>query len=92
MNKTELARKISDDMKITRKDAGVAVDAILETIIDVVGTGEKVQIPGFGTFDIRDRDSYVGRNPKSGEVIQIQPITVPVFRASRTLRSRIACR
>ncbi len=90
MNKTELTKKISADMKITKKDAGIAVDAILETITDVVGTRQKVQIPGFGTFDVRDRKSYIGRNPKSGEEIEIQSVSVPIFKASRRLRNNIA--
>lgn len=89
MNKAELIASVAEKSELTKKDAEKAVTAILETIGDALAEGDKVQLVGFGTFEIRERAARKGRNPQTGEEIQIAAAKVPVFKAGKQLRERV---
>lgn len=89
MNKTELISAVAESSDLSKKDAGKAVDAVFETVMDTLGEGERVQIIGFGTFEVRDRAARKGRNPQTGEEIQIPASKVPAFKAGKALRDAV---
>ena len=89
MNKTELINAVAESSDLSKKDAGKAVDAVFETVMDTLGESEKVQIIGFGTFEVRDRAARKGRNPQTGEEIQIPASKVPAFRAGKALKDAV---
>lgn len=95
MNKTELIEKVSGRTGLTLKDARNVVDAIFSTtpkqgiIANELKSGRKVQITGFGTFQIRKRKKREGRNPQTGESIEIPATKFPAFSAGRSLKDRV---
>jgi len=89
MNKTDLVNAVAEASDLSKKDAGKAVDAVFETVMDTLKSGEKVQIIGFGNFEVRDRAARKGRNPQTGEEIQIPASKVPAFRAGKALRDAV---
>jgi len=89
MNKTDLINAVAESTELSKKDAGKAVDAVFQTIMDSLGKGEKVQIIGFGNFEVRDRAARKGRNPQTGEEIQIPASKVPAFRAGKALKDAV---
>ncbi|MDQ0188493.1 HU family DNA-binding protein [Alicyclobacillus cycloheptanicus] len=89
MNKTELVQAVSERTELSRKDASEVVEAVFEVITEALANGEKVQLVGFGNFEIRERAARKGRNPQTGEVIDIAASRVPAFRAGKTLREGI---
>lgn len=89
MNKTDLVNAVAETSELSKKDAGKAVDAVFQTIMDTLKTGEKVQIIGFGNFEVRDRAARKGRNPQTGEEIQIPASKVPAFRAGKALKDAV---
>lgn len=89
MNKTELVSAVAELSEISKKDAAKAVDAVFETITNTLKTGERVQLIGFGNFEVRDRAARKGRNPQTGEEIQIAASKVPAFRAGKALRDAV---
>lgn len=88
MNKTELTAKTAELAGIDRKTAEKAVAAVFEAMAQAIENGEKVQIMGFGSFEIRERAARQGRNPATGEAIEIPAGKTPVFKASKTLKVR----
>ena len=78
-NKADLIDGVAAKSGLTKKDATVAVDAVFETIQDALVDGEKVQLIGFGNFEVRSRAARKGRNPQTGEEIQIPESKVPAF-------------
>lgn len=90
MNKKELIASIAEKGNLNKKDAELALKATLETIQDEVANGEKVQLVGFGTFEPRERSARTGRNPKTGAEIQIPATVVPVFKAGKEFKERVA--
>lgn len=89
MNKTELINAVAEKTELTKKEAGKAVDAVFETVMDSLSEGEKVQIIGFGNFEVRDRSARKGRNPQTGEEIQIAASKVPAFKAGKALKEAV---
>lgn len=89
MNKTDLVNAVAETSELSKKDAGKAVDAVFETIMDSLGEGERVQIIGFGNFEVRDRAARKGRNPQTGEELQIPASKVPAFRAGKALKDAV---
>ena len=95
MNKTELVEKVAKKTGLTLKDSKIVVDAIFSTvpkqgiIVNELKSGRKVQITGFGTFVIRKRKKGEGRNPQTGESIQIPASKFPAFSAGRALKDRV---
>ena len=86
MNKTELIAAVAQNVGMTKKDAERAVNATVEAITAALVKGEKVQVSGFGIFDVKTREARVGRNPRTKETIQIPASRQPVFKAGKALK------
>jgi integration host factor subunit alpha len=89
LTKLEMAEKLQQDLGFSRKEAKDMVDSFFEEIIKALEAGEPVKISGFGNFDLRDKSSRPGRNPKTGEPFAIEARRVVTFKAGRKLRDRI---
>lgn len=89
MNKTDLINAVSDKADLTKKEAGAAVDAVFDSIQESLQNGEKVQLIGFGNFEVRERAARKGRNPQSGEEIEIAASKVPAFKAGKALKDAV---
>ena len=89
MNKTDLINAVADHAELSKKDAGKAVDAFVAAVTEALKKGEKVQLVGFGTFEVRERAAREGRNPQTGEAIQIQAAKVPDFKAGKPLKDAV---
>ena len=90
MNKNELIAAVAERANLTKKDSEAAVSAMLEVITDALCDGDKVQLVGFGSFEVKKREARVGRNPKTKEAIQIPASKVPVFKAGKALKDVVA--
>jgi DNA-binding protein HU-beta len=90
MNKTELVALVAERSGMTKKDTERVVSTLFDTIAAQLRDGEKVQITGFGNFEIKEREARVGRNPRTKEAVQIPACKSPVFKASNTLKDKIA--
>lgn len=90
MNKAELISQVSEKSDMTKKDAEKAVSALLSTIEEALAGGDKVQLVGFGTFEVRERAARKGRNPQTGEEIEIAAARVPVFKPGKSLREIVS--
>ena len=89
MNKAELINAIVAKSEMSKKDADVALNAVIDSIKDALKAGEKVQIVGFGTFSVKERAARTGKNPSTGETIQIAACKVPAFAAGKALKDEI---
>ena len=90
MNKTELIASVAQNAGMTKKDAERAVNAAIDAITASLKAGEKVQLSGFGSFEVKNREARVGRNPHTGKEINIPATKLPVFKASKTLKDVVA--
>ena len=90
MNKTELIAAVAQNSGVSKKDAERVVNAAIDTITTTLAAGEKVQLSGFGIFEVKDRDARVGRNPHTKEAVEIPATRVPAFKASKVLKDNIA--
>lgn len=89
MTKVELVREIADKAGITKKDAEKAVNAFAETVTEALKNGDKVSLVGFGTFEVSERAGRIGRNPQTGESIEIAASKSPKFKAGKALKAAI---
>ncbi|MBO5937714.1 MAG: HU family DNA-binding protein [Clostridia bacterium] len=89
MNKTELINAVAAKAEISKKDAEKALTAVLGSIEDALKAGEKVQLIGFGTFEVKERAARTGHNPKTGAAIEIAAAKVPSFKAGAALKTAI---
>lgn len=89
MNKTELVAAVAAKADISKKAADAAVAAVFGAIEDALKNGEKVQVIGFGTFEVRERAAKEGRNPQTGEKIAIAASKVPAFKAGAALKDAV---
>ncbi len=89
MNKTELINAVATQTELTKKDAAKAVDALFETISTTLAKEEKIQLIGFGTFEVRERAARTGRNPQTGEEMQIAASKVPAFKPGKELKEAV---
>ncbi|MGI6558574.1 MAG: HU family DNA-binding protein [Limnochordia bacterium] len=89
MTKADLIDSVAEKAAITKKDAGRVVDAVFNTIMEALAQGDKVQLVGFGTFEVRHRAGRTGRNPQTGETIDIEARNMPVFRAGKALKEAV---
>ncbi|MFC9449612.1 HU family DNA-binding protein [Bacillus cereus] len=89
MNKTELTKVVADKAELTQKDAATATQAVLDAITTALANEEKVQILGFGTFEVRERSARTGRNPQTGEEMQIAATKAPAFKAGKELKEAV---
>ena len=90
MNKVELIAQIAEKSGLSKKDAEKALAATVDAITEAVSAGDKVQLVGFGSFEVKQREARVGRNPKTKEAIEIPATTVPVFKAGKQLKDKVA--
>lgn len=89
MNKTELVAAIADKAGISKKDSEAALKAFIDTVTEELKKGEKVQLVGFGTFEISERAAREGRNPQTGESMQISASKNPKFKAGKALKDQL---
>lgn len=89
MNKTELVAKVANEAGLSKKDAEKAVAAVFGAIEGALKAGEKVQLIGFGTFEVRERAAKEGRNPRTGETLKIAASKVPAFKAGAALKDAV---
>ena len=90
MNKAELVAAVAEKTALSKKDSEKAVNAAFEAITAALVGGDKVQLVGFGAFEVKERNPRVGRNPKTKEEIQIPASRVPVFKAGKALKDVVA--
>lgn len=90
MTKSDLIDRVAEKSGLTKKDAGKAVDAVFQSVTDALSDGDRVQIVGFGTFEVRHRAARRGRNPQTGQEIEIAARKVPAFKAGKALRDSVA--
>ena len=89
MNKTELVEMVANKTGMTKKDSENAVAAVLDGITETLAKGDKVQLVGFGNFEVREHKEREGRNPSTGEVIKIAAQKVPAFKAGKALKDKV---
>ena len=90
MNKTELIAAVAEKADLSKKDAEAAITAAVEAITGALIEGEKVQLVGFGSFEVKSRAARTGRNPRTKEVVEIPASKVPVFKAGKALKDAVA--
>ena len=89
MTKADLVEEVSRVTELTRKDSEVIVDTLFESVIKALKTGDKLEVRGFGSFRVRQRNARVGRNPKTGEKVEVPAKRVPYFKPSKELKDLI---
>ena len=90
MNKTDLIAVVAQSAGLTKKDSERVLNAAFDAMTAALVKGEKVQLSGFGTFEIKEREARIGRNPHTKEAIEIPATKVPVFKASKALKDNVA--
>jgi len=86
MNKTELVEKVAEAANLNKTQADAAINALVDTLTDVLKAGDKITLKGFGTFEVRERGERTGRNPRTGETMTIAASKNPAFKASSALK------
>ena len=89
MNKSELVDAVAEKTDSTKADAQRSVDAVIDAITETLESGDSVQLTGFGTFEVRERSARTGRNPQTGEEIQIPATKAPAFKAGKGLKDAV---
>lgn len=89
MNRSELVAKIAEKAEFSKKDAEKAVSAFVDSITEALVSGDKVQLMGFGSFEVRKREERSGRDPRSGEAITIPACNSPAFKAGKALKDAV---
>jgi integration host factor subunit beta len=89
MTKAELVEKVADKIQLTKKQTEAVVNILLNCITEALSEGDKVELRGFGSFRIRNRNPREGRNPKTGDTVQIPAKRVPFFKAGKELREMV---
>ncbi len=89
MNKSELVEALANENGLTYKKSEEIVNLIFDAMADELSSGGRIEIRGFGSFVVKDYKSYTGRNPKTGEIIQVRPKRLPFFKVGKELRERV---
>ena len=89
MKKTELVAAAAEQTGMTKKDTEKALNAAFDVIASALSKGEKVQVSGFGIFEVKEREARMGRNPRTGEAMEIAASRTPTFKASKTLKDAL---
>ncbi len=89
MNKQDLVGLVAEKADLSKKDSEAAVAAVIDGITDTLAKGDKVQLVGFGTFEVRHRQAREGRNPSTGEAIKIAAQNVPAFKAGKAFKDQV---
>lgn len=90
MNKTELIASVAEKAGMTKKDAERVVNAAFDSVVAALASGERVQLSGFGIFEVKEREAREGINPRTGEKIQIAASKQPVFKAAKALKDAVS--
>jgi len=89
LNKTDLVAKVASKANMTKKDVEKVINTLFATIEEALKDGSKVQLVGFGTFEVRERQARKGRNPQTGEEIEIPAARIPAFKAGKALKDAV---
>ena len=89
MNKTELIAAVAEKAEISKKDSEKALKAFIDVVTEQLKAGDKVQVVGFGTFEVSERAAREGRNPQTGETMKIEACKAPKFKAGKALRDAV---
>lgn len=89
MNKSELIAALADKTKLSKKDAEKVLDTFVDTVSGTLSKGEKVQLIGFGTFDVKNRPARTARNPRTGAELKIKASKSPTFKAGKALKDKV---
>lgn len=89
MNKTDLVAAVAAKAEVSKKDADAAVKAVFDAITEALAEGDKVALVGFGTFEVKTRAARTGKNPRTGEVIEIAETKIPSFKAGSALKGAV---
>ncbi len=89
MNKSELIEALAEKMQLPVREAASITNTIIETMSDALAEGNSIEIRGFGSFVVKEYESYTGRNPKTGEKIKVSPKKLPFFKVGKDLRERV---
>ena len=89
MNKSELVEALADEMDLTYKKSEEIVNIVFVSMSEALADGGRIEIRGFGSFVVKDYKAYMGRNPKTGEVIRVRPKKLPFFKVGKELRERV---
>ncbi len=89
MNKTELVNAVAAKAGLSKKDAEAATKAVVDAVTEALTKGEKVQLVGFGTFEVKNRAAKTARNPRTGEVVEVAASKVPAFKAGQALKDAV---
>ena len=89
MNKTELIAAVAEKAGISKKDADSAVNAMIDAVVEAVAANDKVQLVGFGTFEVRERSERMGRDPRTGKEITIPASKVPAFKVGKAFKDAV---
>lgn len=90
MTKADFITAVAEKAGLTKKDADAALSAVIDTITDSLAKGDKIQLVGFGTFEVRERSEKVCRNPRTGETMTVAATKVPAFKAGKALKDAVA--
>lgn len=89
MNKSELIESLAQDINVPHREAAAITNTVIDTMTDALAQGESIEIRGFGSFVIKNYDSYEGRNPKTGKKIKVKPKKLPFFKVGKDLREQV---
>jgi len=90
MNKNELIAAVAEKASLTKKDAAAAVDAMIASITEALANNDKVQLVGFGTFEVKERAARTAKNPRTGETVEVPAAKVPSFKAGKALKDTVS--
>lgn len=91
MTKAELVEEVAGMTQLSKKHAEIVVNTVFESIIDSLRSGEKIELRGFGSFRIRERGPRLGRNPKTGDQVQVPAKLIPYFKPGKELKEMLNC-
>ncbi|HEX16555.1 MAG: integration host factor subunit beta [Deltaproteobacteria bacterium] len=89
MTKRELIQRLAERLGISQKEAKVIVDTVFEELEEALARGERIEVRGFGSFVVRSHNGYTGRNPRTGEAVEVPPKRLPHFKTGKEMRERI---
>ncbi len=86
MNKSEMIEAMSQKLNLPQREAGSVINSILDSMTDALAKGDNIEIRGFGSFTVKEYETYYGRNPKTGEKIEVKPKKLPFFKVGKELK------
>ncbi len=89
MNKSELIESLAQDINVPHREAAAITNTVIDTMTNALAQGESIEIRGFGSFVIKNYESYEGRNPKTGKKIKVKPKKLPFFKVGKDLREQV---